>query len=116
MRIPRQLFAGERSEDLARFLKGAWEELARIVNGNLRFGEPSIGPDNIDGAWYSATTPGVADTEFTVTHNLNRVPVGFILFSIDKAGVVYRSATSWTTTQAFLKCNVTSAAVILFIH
>lgn len=95
-----------------------WDEIQKVINGNLEFGSSQVPFNgNLNGSWAGTpvTTPGGADTEFALTHNLNRVPEGWILVSIDKAGIVYKSTTAWTTTQIFLKCNVASATIKVYV-
>jgi hypothetical protein len=60
-------------------------------------------------------TPGVANTEFTVQHNLGRVPTNYI-WNVDQNAVVYDSRrASWTSQQLFLKCSATSVNLYLII-
>ena len=99
-----------------------WQRLTYVINSHITFGNPTVnivtqpqGKGNIDGAWASVLTPNTANTEFSFAHNLNRVPVGFIVVSIDQAGIVYNSTTTWTTTSIYLKCNVASANIVIFI-
>lgn len=108
-------------------LLGMWTKLVRSVNGRLDFGSPQGQAKkltgNIDGTWpgtlaagYTITTPG-ANVEFTVTHNLGRIPTGYDIRSIDAAAHVYDSRkTLWTTTQMFLKCDVATVHLVLFVH
>lgn len=60
------------------------------------------------------TTPG-ADTEFTITHGLGYVPVGFLVIRQDKAGSFYLSTTPATVDKIFLKCNVASVAARIMV-
>lgn len=106
MRIPRATWP---------LTEKVWTKLVQIVNGQIGFGSPSVGADNLDLVWLSTTTPAVADTEFTLTHNLGRVPSGYTIMSIDKAGIVYKGTTAWTTTQLSLKCNQASAAAVIIV-
>jgi len=74
-------------------------------------------------AWKaSGTAPGVANTEFAVTHNLPRVPIGFFPISTGAAAHFYKSTTAWTAAtnsslgSIFLKCdqpNVTFVMVVI---
>jgi hypothetical protein len=131
--IPRHLriFEGEnpvKGSDLRKAITQIWSELARVVNGRIDFGSPQgqaiKATGNIDGVWpgtlvngYMITTPGVANTEFTVTHNLGRVPVGYDVKSKDKAANIYDSRkTQWTATQMFLKADVATVQIVLFVH
>lgn len=98
-------------------------DISRAINGNIEFGVSSMispsnpgGVVNIKGAWRTIVTPGVADTEFTLTHNLGQIPNGILVVSVDKAAIVYASRkTSWTGTQMFLKCNVASVTLTGFV-
>lgn len=92
------------------------EEHARALNGNIEFGNLKDGATNISGSWQQLTTPGGADTEFTLTHNLGRVPEGFLVVSIDKAAIIYSSRKSqWSVTQLFLKANLASVVLTVFV-
>ena len=97
-------------------LKKRFIDISRAVNGNIEFGNPTNGAININGVWISVTTPGVADTEFIFTHNLNRIPTGVLVVSVDKAAVIYASQKNlWTNTQIRLKCNVATVSFQGFI-
>lgn len=65
------LFGGVET-GLRRALDQAWD----YVLGNLRLGRPidSTRSENFQAYFYEATTPGVANTEFTVAHGLGRTP------------------------------------------
>jgi hypothetical protein len=87
-------------------------DICRVVNGNVHVGNPQSGPDNLLGYWLDVVTPGVADTEFTVTHNLGFIPTGIIVFAVDKAAVIYASRKNqWTITQAFFKANLVTVSL-----
>ena len=63
----------------------------------------------------SVTDTGSADTEFTVTHSLGRIPT-YYWYTIDKAGIVYDSRrVDWTISLMYLKCSVANAALKLAI-
>ncbi len=64
---------------------------------------------------YVANT-GTANIQFTVTHNLGRVPKFYDVKYISVSGIIYDSGTAWTKTQAFFKCSAANAHVRLFIH
>lgn len=58
----------------------------------------------------------VADTEVAITHNLGRVPSGYIVLKQDKAGSLYESGTAWTDKIAYFKSNGTTVTfVVTFI-
>jgi len=96
-------------------IRQSWEDLARAINGQISFGSPAGGSDNINAVWATGTSPAGADTEFEVVHNLGRVPVAFIPVNKNKAGDIYAGGTSWTTTKLYLKCSVSSLAYTLLV-
>lgn len=57
-----------------------------------------------------------ADTDYTITHNLNRIPEGYYCVDIDQAGVLYNGTVAATRTEITLKCNVagTTAKILFF--
>lgn len=63
----------------------------------------------------SYTSNAAPNTEDTVAHSLKRAPVGFIVCSQDKAGVVYWSGTAHTATNLYLKNNVATVATKLIV-
>lgn len=100
-----------------RAMIGHIEQLNKVLS-NISFGDTSdnLSPaQNIEG-WYAAvTSSGVADTEFAVPHQLGRVPIGFLVFSKSNAGVVYKGATAWTSSNIYLKDSGISDVLLLFI-
>ena len=57
---------------------------------------------------------GIADTEFSVTHNLGgenrpRIPRGSLVVRRDRGATLYESGTAWTTTTAYFKSNTSWA-------
>ncbi len=98
----------------SRMVNKLYQQLARIVNGQIAFGN-GISRDNIDGNWVATATPVVPNTDFTLTHNLGRIPVGYIIATKDMAVDIYTGGVSWTATQITLKASVGSATVNLFI-
>jgi len=69
----------------------------------------------LGGRYQAYTTNATPDTEDTVAHGLGRVPVGFIVVRRDKAGVIYDSGGTWTSTNILLKCNVASLAATILV-
>jgi hypothetical protein len=97
-----------------RSFKRVWEQTARVINGGISFGAGTT-KDNIDGAWVAVANTGAANTNFTVTHNLGRVPVGYLVMTKDRAVDVYTGTIAATNTQLTLKASVANAVVTLFI-
>jgi hypothetical protein len=99
--------------DITRVLQRTY----KILRGNISYGnlDPTDSGRNIDIYPAKATTPGVINTEFSVAHGLNRIPVGFHV--VNKSGVVdlYQSTTPWTTTKIYLKASVININVTLLI-
>ncbi len=108
---------GPPPQDFVQFYKSfkrVWEQTARIINGGLSFGAGTT-KDNIDGAWIVVADTGGANTNFTVTHNLSRIPVGYWVMKKDRAVDVYTGTVAATATQLTLKASVANAAVTLFV-
>ena len=70
---------------------------------------------NFDGEWLQATSHGTANTEFSVTHHLNRVPTGYLVAQRNKGGVIYNGSTAWTDALIYLKCTTTSTVFRMFV-
>ena len=90
------------------------ERLANIINGQLSFGNGTA-LDNMQGRWINTVTPGAPDTDFTVTHSLGRVPVGWLTVSIDKAGVIYLGTIAATAQDLTLKCSTATTTIRIFV-
>lgn len=95
-------------------LRKLYEQLARLVNGLLSFGN-GIDRDNIAGAWVTVTTPVAPNTDFVVVHNLGTIPVGYWVMTKDRAVDIYTGSAAPTTTEITLRASVASAHVVLFI-
>jgi hypothetical protein len=98
----------------ALMLRKLYEQLARVLNGLVSFGN-GLSRDNIDGEWAAVADTGAANTDFTITHNMLRIPVGWIPMNQTKSGVLYKGAAAWTTTTITLKCNVANDNILIFI-
>jgi len=84
-------------------------DLARLLNGGLRFS------DNHNAETVAVADTGGANTEFTVTHSLKRIPVGFLVVSRTGTGVVYNSGTTWTATAIYLKCTTANNNISVLV-
>lgn len=107
-------------EEQMRILQRQLDKLFDAMQGRLSFGTGialSRG-QNIQGQFVSFTSHAVANTEFSVTHSLNSVPIGYILLWQDKAGSLYQgpaTGTAWTGTAVYLKCSVASVTFSSFL-
>jgi len=93
-------------------LQKIYRNLANVINGNLGFGD-GTNADNISGVWQTVTF-AVANADQTITHNLGRIPVGYIVMTKNQVGDVYTGSIVATKTQITLRCT-TTATVSLFI-
>lgn len=79
------------------------------INGELDF------YDNLKCRIVDVADTGLANTTFTVDHNLGRKPVAYI-WNIDRAGIVYdQSRATWTDSQMTLRCSVANAVLKLIV-
>lgn len=99
--------------------------VAKAVNGGLDFGDSTqtnqgsgtAYTGNMNGQWANVTAPGVANTEFAIPHNLNRVP-SFYFYNSDVAAKLYQlpnTGTAWTSTNIYVKCDTASAKLRVFV-
>lgn len=90
------------------------ERIARVLNGNVNYGSTMSNADkdkNMNCWKATGTTPGVANTDFTIQHSLGRIPLTINGQDTNNGGVLYRSpATPWTKTAITLRCTTASAA------
>ena len=83
--------------------------LDAILNRGITF------DDNVDCRRVTATTHATPGTEFSVTHTLGKVPVGYIVCGQDGAGSVYDGPTENTATTLYLKSDAASKNFRLII-
>ena len=114
MRAQETFESGGSDADKWQRLRRLYELLARGVNYNISFGSGTES-ENINGVWANVVTPGVANTDFTVTHNLGRVPVGYIVMKKDIATDIYDGSVAATVTQITLRATVATVTVRLFV-
>lgn len=95
-------------------MRRIYEQIARVVNGNISFGD-GTSPDNVSGTWLSTTTPGTPGTDFTLTHNLGRVPVGYWIMQKAVAVDIYDGSTPATETDITLQATVGTVAIRIFV-
>lgn len=93
-------------------LRGVYQSLTNVINGNLGFGD-GTNADNISGVWKTVVF-AAPNADTVVTHNLGRVPVGYIPMSKVAACDVYTGSVAPTKTQLTLRGTV-ATTVTLFI-
>lgn len=98
----------------ATMLQKSWRNLTTLINSHLGFGD-GVKADNIDGVWANVVAPAAPNTDFTITHNLGRLPVGYWILYKDRAVDVYTGSVAATKTQITLRATVASAVLRLFI-
>lgn len=64
--------------------------------------------DNVDASRVSVTTHATPGTEFSVSHLLGKVPIGYIITGQSAAGSVYDGTTTNTKETLYLKSDVSS--------
>jgi len=114
----------ESFEETIQLIDQDMESLFRAVNSvTFRDVDNGIIPGNIDGRYLIYTTNGTADTDDTVNHKLERVPVGLIQIEAPilagaspNAGKVYFGSVVPTALTVTLRCTTTSkrAVILLF--
>jgi hypothetical protein len=95
-------------------LQKSWRNLTTLINNKVGFGD-GTNHDNIDGVWANVVAPVAPNTDFTITHNLGRVPVGYWVMQKDRAVDVYTGSVAATSSQITLRATVASAVLRLFI-
>ena len=92
------------------------EQLRQLFNAalNLQFTNGTITNNakagNFNARWQVFTSNGTANTEDTIAHLLGRVPVGVLASLPDKAAVLYKGTTAWTSTNIYVKTSVATVA------
>jgi hypothetical protein len=95
-------------------LDSTYKRLALVINGRISFGD-GLTRDNIDGTWVNVPDTGIGNTDFTVQHNLGRLPVGYILMRTSLPTSIYDGSIPATTTEITLRSIIDNANVTLFI-
>ena len=86
---------------------------ARVLAGNVSFGSTTGNSDpeqNLEIWKASGTTPGVANTDFTINHSLGRVPITIVGQDTTNGGLLYRGSLAWTKSTITLRCTTATAA------
>lgn len=93
------------------------EKLFQLTHGRIRFGTGADGDrgENIAGEFQVIADTGTANTEFSITHTLGSVPIGYIVLKNSVSGSIYNGSSSWTSTTIYLKHSGANAAITVFI-
>ena len=95
-------------KDLLKSLTEQDDNLDSILDRGIAFEE------NVDCRFVTYTSNAAPNTADTVAHDLGKVPQGFIVIALDKAGIIYNGGT-FTNTDLILKCNVASVTVTILV-
>jgi hypothetical protein len=60
---------------------------------------------NLDVWKASGTTPGAANTDFTINHSLGRIPICIVGQVGNNGGNLYQGSVAWTKTTVTLRCT-----------
>lgn len=101
-------------ESFVQMIKNVYQNFTQAFNGQIGFGD-GTNLDNINGSWINVVAPGAPNTDFTVSHNLQRIPSGYWIMAKDRACDVYTGSVAATSTQITLRATVASAVLRLFI-
>jgi hypothetical protein len=104
-------------EFITKLISTLRDELQRIynaINGGLSLGD-GANLENIYGTWANVTFSGTPGTELTVNHNNGRVPAGYLILYTDRAGTIYKGATTWTDKLIYLKSDTASLQARILI-
>lgn len=101
-------------------IQSNFDKLFDLAQGRIRFGRGTDGDrgENISGQFQQFTSDGSANTEFSISHSLGSVPIGYIVLWQDKAGSLYQgpsTGTAWTSSTIYLKCSVSSVTFKVFL-
>lgn len=94
-------------------LQQYWQQLVKVINGNLTFGSPA-NIDNISGAWivFDVTAPSV---DIVLTHNLGRIPVGYWIMNKNQYCDFQDGTTPWTRITISIQGSVAGTTGYVFV-
>lgn len=100
-------------------LVGESSSTANAIDGNLSFGNLSEGQTqgNLKTELLQGTSPATANTAFTLTHTLGKIPNGAILVQSSVAAILYGSAATegWTDSTITLLLNEVSVNYVILV-
>ena len=97
------------SRDLERGLDHIFGEIAEILNKGILI------TDNFNAFITTITTDATPGVESGVAHGLKRTPNGYIVLKKDKAAHIYDGATAFDSTNIYVRSDVASVTVTLFV-
>lgn len=100
-------------------LVGENQSNTNAINGNLSFGNISQGQaeGNLKTQMFMGTSPSSANTAFTLTHKLGKIPNGAILIQSNATATLYGNMTdqAWTSTTITLLLNQASISYVILV-
>lgn len=127
-KLDRSLYGQPSLQQVNDSLQRSGKSLSHLISfGKTNANSTPQAPDasNIDCFKATGVTPGAANTEFSIAHNLLWVP-WFYFYILDRGGNLYQlptTGTAWTAAtpgggangNIFLKCSVVSANYSIII-
>jgi len=111
---------GDPSASNWKSLRQTYEQVAKIINGKLSLGQTSaqlnnttVPADNMDAISALVNVTVAANTDFVVTHNLNRIPSGWLVVGKAAPGDIYNGVTAWTPTQIYFRSTLAIAGTLI---
>jgi hypothetical protein len=95
--------------DLERSLDIIFTLIGEILNGGILL------EDNFNGFKTTITTSATPGTETAIAHGLKRTPIGYIVLKKDKAAHIYDGSTAFDSSNIYVRSDVASVTVTLFI-
>lgn len=97
-------------DEVKKFTAMNFKTIVNEINGRLNF------VSNIEAAGpYQVEFPNGSDVVI-VTHNLSRVPTGFLVINLDSGIVVFKPATpAWTNSRIYLQATAAGSALIYVV-
>jgi hypothetical protein len=96
-----------------------WNEInSQVLAGNVSHGHTSSNTDedqNMNEWKAVGTAPGVADTDFTVNHQLGHIPITIYGQHTNNGGLIYKGSGAWTPTSVSLRCTKASSVYTLVL-
>ena len=93
--------------------------LLALVNGNLSFGNISSAQPsgNLKTIILQGTTPATINTNFTLTHNLGKIPNGYVVLRRNVKSEFFGDPTtgSWNSTTIQIQCDTVSVNYTILV-